>query len=141
MSRYVLDASAILRMTDGEAGATRVRDLFHAAARGEAELFISAVNWGEVIHALHRKNPKQALVIQSKLSALPLEVVEVDKDNAEDAAMIKVAFNIPYADAFAASLTQVISATGTPPASLVTADYDFKSLPKGTLRIEFLPAK
>ena len=141
MTHFVLDASAILRMTDAGPGANRVRDLFQSAARGESELFISAVNWGEIVYALHKRSPKQAPLLQNNLSALPMEVVGVDKGGAEDAALLKNTFQLPYADAFAAALARTLSVSGREPATLVTADYDFKALPKGTLKIEFLPAK
>jgi hypothetical protein len=47
----------------------------------------------------------------------------------------KERFHLPYADAFAGSLALRRAAT------LVTADFDFKSLPSGTLKIDFLPRK
>ena len=79
MTAYVLDASAILRFSDKEAGFDRVHDLFIRAAQGKVELLL--------------------------------------------------------VDAFAGSLASHENAT------LVTADYDFKSVPSGTIKIEFLPAK
>ena len=47
MTTYVLDASAILRFTDKEAGFDQVRDLFVRATQGEVDLLLSAVNWGK----------------------------------------------------------------------------------------------
>ena len=62
-------------------------------------------------------------------------VVAADKDLAEGAAIFKYDFKVPFVDAFAGSLALHENAT------LVTADYDFKSVPSGTIKIEFLPAK
>jgi PIN domain nuclease of toxin-antitoxin system len=138
VTTYVLDASAILRFTDKEAGFERVRDLLIKATRGEVELLLSAVNWGEIVGALYKRaGGVLALMnnLAANLAALPLTVVATDKDLAEGAAIFKYDFKVPFVDAFAGSLALHRKAT------LVTADYDFKSVPSGTIKIEFLPAK
>ncbi len=139
---YVLDASAILRFTDKEAGFDRVRDLFIQAAQGDVDLLLSAVNWGEIVGALYKRAgglSASALTnvgsLAANLAALPVTVVAADKDLAEGAAIFKYNFKVPFVDAFAGSLALQENAT------LVTADYDFKSVPSGTIEIEFLPAK
>ncbi len=138
MTTYVLDASAILRFSDKEAGFDRVRDLFIQATQGKVELLLSAVNWGEIVGALHKRaGGVSALTnnLAANLAALPLTVVATDKDLAEGAATFKYDFKVPFVDGFAGSLALHENAT------LVTADYDFKSVPSGTMKIEFLPAK
>jgi PIN domain nuclease of toxin-antitoxin system len=138
MTTYVLDASAILRFSDKEAGFDRVRDLLIQAAQGKVELLLSAVNWGEIVGALYKRAgglsaPTNSLA--ANLAALPLTIVAADKELAEGAAVFKYDFKIPFVDAFAGSLALHENAT------LVTADYDFKSVPSRTIKIEFLPAK
>lgn len=142
MITYVLDASAILRFTDKEAGFDRVRDLFIQAARGDVDLLLSAVNWGEIVGALYKRvggMPASTLTnvgsLAANLAALPITVVAADKDLSESAAIFKYDFKVPFVDAFAGSLALRESAT------LITADYDFKNVPSGTMNIEFLPAK
>jgi len=137
---YVLDASAILRFTDKEAGFDRVRDLLIQAARGNAELLLSAVNWGEIVGALYKRasglsDRMNTVSLAANLAALPVTIVAADKDLAEGAAIFKYDFEVPFVDAFAGSLALHKNAT------LVTADYDFKNVPPGTIKIEFLPAK
>jgi PIN domain nuclease of toxin-antitoxin system len=127
MTTYVLDASAILRFTDKEAGSDRVRDLFIRAAHGEVELLLSAVNWGEIVGALYKR--------AGGVAAVSLTIVAADKDLAESAAVFKYNFKVPFVDAFAGSLAFRERAT------LVTADYDFKNVPSSTIKIELLPAK
>ena len=56
MTTHVLDASAILRFGDKEAGFDRVRDLFIEAAQGNTELLLSAVNW-ERLWVLYTSEP------------------------------------------------------------------------------------
>ena len=138
MTTYVLDASAILRFSDKESGFDRVRDLFIQAAQGKVELLLSAVNWGEIVGALHKRaGGLSALTnnLAANLAALPLTIVAADKDLAEGAAIFKYNFKIPFVDAFAGSLALRETAT------LVTADYDFKSVTPVTIKIEFLPTK
>jgi PIN domain nuclease of toxin-antitoxin system len=142
MTTYILDASAILRFTDKEAGFDRVRDLFIQSAQGNVELLLSAVNWSEIVGALYKRAgglSAPALTnigsLAASLAALPITVVPADKGFAEGAAIFKYNFKVPFVDAFAGSLALYENAT------LVTADYDFKSVPSGTIKIEFLPAK
>jgi len=141
MTTCVLDASAVLRYTDKEPGYKRVRELFKQAARGEAELLLSAVNWGEIVGALYKRvGMTRARTIAGSLAALPITIVPVDTGHAEAAAIFKCDFKVPYADAFAAALTLARSAPQQR-ATLVTADFDFKAVPAGTIKIEFLPPK
>ena len=139
---YVLDASAILRFTDRESGHERVRDLFYEATRGNTQLFLSAVNWGEIVAVLHRKDSHTAETICGNLAALPIRIVPIDAAAAADAGKFKWSFNMPYADAFAGSLAMKLSPQDQKEqAILITADYDFKNVPKGKISIEFLPSK
>lgn len=140
---HVLDASAILRFTDREPGFDRVRNLLYDAAQGNAELLLSAVNWGELVTVLYKNDSTTAEAILANIAALPITIVPVDALAANEAGKFKWHFGVPYADAFAGALTLSCSWSGSKPlhATLVTADYDFKSIPKGTIRIEFLPTK
>ena len=140
---YVLDASAILRFTDQEPGFDRVRNLFYEAAQGKTQILLSAVNWGEIVTVVHRKDSRNAETILANLTALPMTIVPVDAEAATDAGKFKWSFDIPYADAFAGSLAMncPLTSAKSEQATLVTADYDFKKVPKGTIRIEFLPIK
>jgi predicted nucleic acid-binding protein len=135
---YVLDASAILRFTDKQPGFERVRDLFYEAAKGNTQLLLSAVNWGEIVTVLYRKSSQNAEAILGKLAALPITIMPVDAQAAADAGRFEWSHNVPYADAFAGALALSCEPEQ---AMLVTADYDFKTVPKGTIRIEFLPTK
>jgi PIN domain nuclease of toxin-antitoxin system len=137
MTTYVLDASAILRFSDKEAGFDRVRELFIQAAQGNVDLLLSAVNWGEIVGALYKRVGTLSNIggLAANLAALPLTIVAADKYLAEGAATFKYDFKVPFVDAFAGSLALHENAT------LVTADYDFKNVPSGTIKVEFLPAK
>jgi predicted nucleic acid-binding protein len=133
---FVLDSSAVLRYIDNEAGADRVNAIFKTCMRRQAEVCISALQWGEVAGYLRKRlgaiNGKRAL---ESLMPLELEIVPASGDRAERAADLRSSHNIPYVDAFAIELTM-----GAPDRVLVTADYDFKAV-EDLARIEFLPAK
>jgi hypothetical protein len=78
--------------------------------------------------------------IIGNLAALPIVVVPVEAHGAAEAGRFKWRFKLALADSFAGALT-LICAKENPQATLATADYDFKVVPKGTIRIEFLPVK
>jgi predicted nucleic acid-binding protein len=73
--------------------------------------------------------------LAANLAAPPVTVVAADKDLAEGAAIFKYDFKVPFVDAFAGSLALHENAT------LVTADYNFKSVPSGVIKVQFLPAR
>jgi PIN domain nuclease of toxin-antitoxin system len=132
---YVVDASGLLRYLDREPGFDRVAELLKQAARSEVRLLVSAVNWGEVVSVLYRAHGLSVTrVTLHKLRALPLAVLAADGDQAELAGIFKQDFKVPYADAFAGSLALREKAT------LVTADFDFKSAAR-TIKVEFLSDK
>jgi predicted nucleic acid-binding protein len=133
---FVLDASAILRFLDGEAGVARVKHIFRQALSGECNVIVSAVNWGEVVGKLHKRHgPATAANLTVRLLRKKLEVVPATSERAARAGIIKENKKIPYADAFGVEL-----ASDSPDHILVTADFDV--LPAtNDITIEFLPAK
>jgi predicted nucleic acid-binding protein len=136
MTRYILDSSALIRYVDDEAGADRVEAILKACAACQAEVWISAVQWGEVAGNLRSRFGKsKELSILDVLVPSEARIVPVSGDRAMRAADIKVDRKIPYADAFALEL-----AMDSPEQILVTADYDFKAV-ADLARIEFLPVK
>lgn len=142
MRRFILDASAILRFTDREPGFERMRNLFEEAARQETDLLLSAVNWGEIVAAVLKRSGSRAQQILDNLAALPWTIVPVDAVAAAAAGQCKARYGIPYADAFAASLTLSCSTgSAADPPTLITADNDFRKLPADSIPIEFLPGK
>lgn len=131
MKDFVLDASALLRFTENEAGAERVREIILAAHSGQMELFMSPVNWGEIVYTLLRLS---AIPTLHTVESLPIAYPEITKSDAAQAARFRYQYKLPYADSFAAALAQELKAT------LLTADYDFKVVKQG-VQIEFLPPK
>jgi predicted nucleic acid-binding protein len=125
MKPVVLDASALLAMFFGEPGMEKMRDLFHKAAEADRPVFISAVNWAEVLYRMERKQGKAGWETARQFeSTTPLETVPVGRELAEAAALLKNEHDLGLADAFAAALAKERKA------ELVTADTEFKALEK-----------
>ncbi len=133
---FVLDSGAILRFLEGEAGAGRVKQILHGAPLGECLVSISAVNWGEVVGIVAKRQGRQAAeALEQRLAKYGLEIVPVTSERAVRSAFIKLSRNLAYADAFCVEL-----AGDSPEAVLVTADFGMKPA-QADLRIEFLPVK
>jgi len=131
----VLDASALLAMFFGEPGMEKMRELFHKASEADRPVFISAINWAEVLYRMERQQGKAGcdLARQFELTT-PLEAVPVDRELAEAAAHLKNQHGLGLADAFAAALAKHKKA------ELFTADTDFKPLEK-EIKINWLTPK
>jgi predicted nucleic acid-binding protein len=125
MKTTVLDASALLAMFFGEPGMEQMRELFHKASEADRPVFISAVNWAEVLYKIERKQGKAGLDTARQFErTTPLEALPVDRELAETAADLKTRHSLELADAFAAALAK------SKKAELVTADTEFKSVEK-----------
>jgi predicted nucleic acid-binding protein len=108
-----------------EPGMEKMRDLFHKASEADRPVFISAVNWAEVLYKMERKHGKAGYETARQFErTTPLEAVPVDRDLAEAAALLKNAHSLGLADAFAAALAK------SKKAELLTADHEFKSVEK-----------
>ena len=125
MKPVVLDASAMLAMFFGQPGMEQMRELFHKASEADRPVFISAVNWAEVLYKMERKHGQAGLDTARQFErTTPLETVPVDRELAESAALLKNEHDLGLADAFCAALAK------SKKAELVTADHEFKAVEK-----------
>ena len=131
--RYVLDAWAVLALLQAEEpAARRVKELFEKATSGEAELFISVINLGEVTYRLGRvKGEDEALETLRHIRRLPLTVFPASEEAVLAAARFKMHHRLSYADAFAAAAAEALDAT------LVTGDPELLQL-QGRIELERL---
>lgn len=130
MKAYVLDASAaILFLTKGM-NYERVAALVKKAANGEARLFISVINWGEVLYSMSKKVGLNQAMADLKAIGTYVESVAADEAYAEAAAAVRLHYKLGYADCFAATLALRMDAT------LVTTDPDFARLGR---KLKILP--
>jgi len=136
MVTYVLDASAILRYLDDEAGADRVADVIKAHIAGESSAIVLDLHWGEIAGVVYKRHGADVMAkVMSRLDAFGFESAPVTRERAVDAAIIKVQTGIPYADALGVQL-----ASDSSEHVFITADFDVKPA-ADRVRIEFLPVK
>ena len=119
----ILDAYGLLVFLEKEAGSEKIEQFFVAAVENDKNLLMSSVNFGEVYYIVLREcGPEKAKEIEKIISALPIEIVDVNMDIAREAARFKAAHKISYADCFAAALAKIYKG------QLITGDKEFKSL-------------
>ena len=129
---HTLDASAVLRYLDNEAGTDEVKKLFLDAFHQRTELYVCTVNWSEILYTCQKRGAPGSL---SRLSAVPVILVPVDERVASLAADYRLKFKLHLADAFALATSIETKST------LVTADYDFKAAGPLPGPIHFLSKK
>lgn len=126
MKMYVLDASALLAFLERKPGSLKVNELFKDGLQGRAQVFMSAVNFGEVYGRILRdRGPEQARAALTIIHPLPITLENVNSQRALRAAEVKAKYRLYYVDAFAAALALEYKA------SLVTSDSDFRRLGHG----------
>lgn len=136
MVTYALDASAVLRYLDDEAGSDRVAEIIKSHLAGTCQATISAVHWGEIAGVTCKVRGRSAMDLAlARLEAFGFHIVPAGAERAVRASLIKLKRKIPYVDAFGVEL-----ATDSPDHVLVTADFDLKPASKD-VKIEFLPTK
>ena len=132
MTTYVLDASAVLRFIDNEAGSDRVAEIMS----GENLLLISSIQWGEIAGVTYKLYGRSAMEETLRLLLRRgIKVVPATDQRAVRSALIKANRSIPFADAFCVELAGDSSRY-----ILLTADFDM-GLAKDDVTIEFLPVK
>ena len=123
MNQYVLDSYALIAYFEDEAGADRVARLLRQLIQGKAKGYMSVVNWGEVYYnTMREEGVAEAERVILQLDKFPIQMVEVNKDLAYEAAKLKGKYRIAYADCLAVALSRKLNAT------LVTGDPEFKKL-------------
>jgi ribonuclease VapC len=108
MKTRVFDSWAIIAwIKASEPASDHVQKLLLEGGTGQAMLFMSAINVGEVFYYL-RKEHSQSLADSWRQSSqsLPITVEVPTLENIWSAAVLKSQYRIAYADAFAAALAQ-----------------------------------
>jgi len=119
---YILDSYALLTYLQKETGADQVDELIASARAGTVKLLLSVINLGEVAYIVERAaGLEKARTTLAILEALPIDPVDVDRDQALRAARYKATMAIAYADCFALALAEK---TG---GQVVTGDPEFRA--------------
>ncbi len=123
MRQYVLDSYAMIAYFEDEAGADRVARILRQLIQGKAKGYMSVVNWGEVYYnTMREEGVDEAEKVILQLDKFPIQIVEVNRGFAYEAAKLKGKYRIAYADCFAVALSVKLNAT------LVTGDPEFKKV-------------
>lgn len=123
MKAAVLDSYALIAYMEREAGYIEVAALFDECIAKNREIYVCIINWGEVIyHALRSGGKETAQLAEETMHALPIELVEANKDLTSQAAHLKAFNKMSYADCFAAALAMKKKC------ELVTGDKQFKQV-------------
>ncbi|WP_420628648.1 type II toxin-antitoxin system VapC family toxin [Candidatus Leptofilum sp.] len=131
-NRYVLDSYALLALLNDEPGAARVETLLQDAKKDKAALTMSLINLGELAYIIERRWGQERLrTILAYMEEIPVEILPATRERVFAAAAIKAQYPIAYADAFAAGLTEELSAT------LLTGDPEFQKM-SNHIKIEWL---
>jgi ribonuclease VapC len=119
MSRYVLDACALLVLLRNEPGADKVAAAINAANKGEAKIIMHKANLLEVYYDLYRSLGKEkADLVLSEIKKRPIEInAEITDEIFAKAGRLKASYKISFADAFA--LAQAMVTGG----ELLTSDH------------------
>lgn len=133
---YVLDTYALLAYLGAEEGQRTVQELLKQAAEGSVKLYLTIINYGEVLYVVERERGLTAAQMTvAAIDQLPVEVVEADRELTFGAAHIKANYPLAYADCFAVALARDVEGvvvTGDPKFSAVAELVDVAWLPRGT---------
>lgn len=125
MKATVLDSYAIICYLQKQPGYDEVAKVFDECVTKDREAFLSIINWGEVIYiALRSGGEQKARLAEDAMRALPLQLVEANRDLTYQAAQLKAMNKLSYADCFAAGLAIKKKC------EVVTGDKEFKQVEK-----------
>ena len=118
MKRYVFDSFAIIAFFENEPGAELVQRALQQVVSGQAQGWMSVINWGEVYYSTYREQGFEAAeCVAAQLARYPIQMVHADMDLTKEAALLKGKYRVAYADCFAAALSKrkkAIVITGDP---------------------------
>jgi len=134
MNGAVLDAWAALALLRGEgAAAASVRRYVRRAQSGNLRLFLSMINMGEVYYRMARiAGEDRATEALDLLRELPIEFVQVKETVVLEAARLKAAHRLSYADAFAVATGRLEQAP------VLTGDPEILALPRSVVQVRAL---
>ena len=120
---YVLDAFALLAFLGDEPGSQDVQSILRTAETGRAEIWLSIVNFGEVLYIIEREESLEAAQKAVAITEqLPIQVIDADRSLTFAAAHVKAHHSLSYADAFAVALALEVGG------AVVTGDPEFEAV-------------
>ncbi len=122
-TKLILDACALLRWLQDEAGASRVELFLNGAATGHYQVLMHIMNLGEVIYIIAKDfGWDLAQRKKEEIGLLPISILPFSEANFWQAVELKAHHAMSYADCFAAAAAIHEHAT------LLTSDPEFEVL-------------
>jgi len=132
MKATVLDSYAVITYLQRQPGYDEVAQLFEECTVKGREVFLCVVNWGEVIyHALRKGGEQKAQLAEDVMRAIPITVIDANKELTLQAAKLKAVHKMSYADCFAAALAMKKTC------ELMTGDKEFKQI-ENKIKIQWI---
>jgi len=130
----VVDSWGILAFLRAEEpGAAAMRRYLRRARTGNLRLLLNVVNLGEVFYRLLQLTSEpQAEERLAQIKALPIEIVTAREGLVLEAARVKAAHRLSYADAFAVATGRAENAP------VLTGDPEILALPASVVRVRKL---
>src|SRR2546423_2728713 len=108
---FVFDSFALLAHFQDEPGAPRVREILAQAAAGQLQIAMTVANLGEVVYKTAGKHgSERANEVLSVINEYVINMIDIDRALALEAAQFKIDHRMSYADCMAAALTQRLGA-------------------------------
>ncbi|MCL1862833.1 MAG: type II toxin-antitoxin system VapC family toxin [Defluviitaleaceae bacterium] len=115
---FILDACALIALTNQEQGADIVADVLKQATHGIIRLYMNRVNLYEVYYGFYREYGKEyALNVVENVENSNILVTEFDREIFLEAGRLKATYKLSLADSIA--VAQTIMLRG----SILTADH------------------
>lgn len=128
----VLDSFAILAFLNQEPGYDAIKKLFRQAGRQQVKLYLNEINVGECYYIIHKTRSEAAAEkFLLTLQTLSIELTNNSFQDVIEAAKIKAAFTLSYADAFVISTARKLNAL------IYTGDQEFKQI-KHLVRVKWI---
>ena len=129
---FVLDACALIALTNQEKGAAIVADVVKQAHHGRIRLYMNRVNLYEVYYGFYREYGKDyALNVVENVEDSHILITEFDREIFLEAGRLKATYKLSLADSIA--VAQAIILRG----SLLTADHHEFDAIEGKERLIF----
>ena len=119
MTKYVLDACALIALLNEEEGSSKVAALYEESSNGKAEIVINKVNLLEVYYGYLRENGE--LFAERQLHAVENSIIKINNIISNElfrqAGKMKGVYKMSLADALAVAQAVILDAV------LVTSDH------------------
>ncbi len=130
--KFVLDSHAVVALLDKEKGYERVAERLVAAQNNELVLYMSLINWGEILYTFERERGTQfAIELEKDLDEYPMKLLGVNRNRIRAAAQLKSTYRLSYADAFAVALARELKA------AVITGDPEFRTV-EGIVSVDWV---